>query len=227
MRRAAIVSLTVTVVLGMISNLMFLWAAEFQIERLIDPVRLLEGNTSAILLRWAAVTDMLSYYLPTAIVAVVLWHVLRPRSPLLTDLATLGALAFAVAGGEAAAALAVAGSSLLEAHAAAGSDQAATATVFAVLVEVVFRAVWQLFDTLVAGAWMIGLGILFRTDQLGFARLSLTLGGFMWLVTVCNVLELSLARDIALAAVFAIWAAWSIWLLLLLKSRVAPFDSLA
>jgi len=227
MRRAAIVSLTLTVVLGMISNLMFLWAAEFQIERLIDPVRLLEGNTSAILLRWAAVTDMLSYYLPTAIVAVVLWHVLRSRSPLLTDLATLGALAFAVAGGGAAAALAVAGSSLLEAHAAAGSDQAAIATAFAVLVEVVFRAVWQLFDTLVAGAWMIGLGMLFRTDQLGFARLSLTLGGFMWLVTVCNVLELSLARDIALAGVFAIWAAWSIWLLLLLKSRVAPFDSLA
>jgi len=228
MRRAALVSLAVTLVLGMTSNVLFLFAFQFRIEWFLDPAQLVSaGSTSATFLRWAAVTDLLSYYLPTAIVAIVLWQILRPRSPLLTDLATLGALAYVVAGGAAAAALALAGPLLLEAYATAGADQASIATVFAVLMEVVWRGVWQLFDTLVIGAWMIGLGSLLRTDQLGFARLSLTLGGFMWLVTALNVLEMTLAKDIVLAAVFALWAAWSIWLLLLLKSRVAPFDSLA
>ncbi|MGI8518050.1 MAG: DUF4386 family protein [Acidimicrobiia bacterium] len=228
MRRAAIVSLLVTLVLGMISNLLFLFAFQFRIEWFLDPAQLVSaGSTSATFLRWAAVADLLSYYLPTAIVAVVLWHVLRPRSPLLTDLATLGALAYVVTGGSAAAALALAGPLLLDAYATAGPDQAAIATVFAVLVEVVWRGVWQLFDMLVVGAWVIGLGVLLRTDQVGFARLSWTLGGLMWLVAALNGLELPLAKDIVLAAVFALLTAWSIWLIVLLKSRATPFDSLA
>lgn len=229
MRRAAIVSLAMTLILGMTSNVLFLFAFQFRVEWFLDPAQLVSaGSTSAAFLRWAAFADLLSYYLPTAIVAVVLWHVLRPRSSLLTDLATLGALAYVVAGGAAAAALALAGPLLLDAYASAGADQAAIATVFAVLVEVVWRGVWQLFDMLVAGAWLIGVGFLLRTDQLGFARLSWVLGGSMWLVAALNILELTLAKDIVLAGpVFALLATWSIWLLLLLRSRAAPFDSLA
>jgi hypothetical protein len=178
------------------------------------------------LFRWAALTDLFSYYLPTAVVAVALWQVLRPRSPALADLATLGALGYVLAGSIAAVSLAIGGPILLQAYAAPGVDQASVATAFAVLIEVVFHGVWQLLDTALVGSWLIGVGWLIRADQPAFARLSLALGGCAWLATVFNVLELGIARDAALGLVFGLWTAWSIWLILLLGRRRLPFAAL-
>jgi hypothetical protein len=228
LRTAAITALVVTVVLGMISNLLFLWAFEFRVDWFLDPAQLVAaGPASPTLLRWAALTDLFSYYLPTAVVALALWHALRSRSPALADGATLGALGYVVAGSIGAVSLATAGPMLLQAYAAPGADQATIATAFAVLAEVVERGVWQLLDTALIGAWLVGVGLLTRADQPAFSRLSLALGGFAWLATLFNVLGLGIARDAALGMVFALWAAWSIWLILLLGRRRAPFATLA
>jgi hypothetical protein len=116
---------------------------------------------------------------------------------------------------------------LLQAYAAPGADQASIATAFAVLVEVVWRGVWQLLDTALIGVWLVGVGLLTRVDQPSFARLSVALGGFAWLVTVFNVFGLGIARDASLGIVFVLWAAWSIWLIILLWRRRAPFATLA
>jgi len=228
LRTAAITALVVTVVLGMISNLLFLWAFEFRVDWFLDPAQLVAaGPASPALLRWAALTDLFSYYLPTAVVALALWHVLRPRSPGLADGATLGALGAVLAGSIGAVSLATAGPMLLQAYAASSADQPSIAAAFAVLVEVVWRGVWQLLDTALIGAWLVGVGLLTRVDQPAFGRLSLALGGFAWLTTVFNVLGLGIARDAALGMVFVLWTAWSIWLILLLGRRRAPFATLA
>ncbi len=227
LRTAAITALIVTIGVGMISNLLFLWAFEFRVDWFIDPARLVAaGPASPTLLRWAALTDLFSYYLPTAVVALALWHVLRPRSPALADVATLGALGYVLAGSIGAVSLATAGPLLLQAYAAPGADQASIATAFAVLVEVVWRGVWQLLDTALIGVWLVGVGLLTRVDQPSFARLSVALGGFAWLVTVFNVFGLGIARDASLGIVFVLWAAWSIWLIILLWRRRAPFETL-
>jgi hypothetical protein len=228
LRTAAITALIVTIGLGMISNILFLWAFEFRVDWFIDPARLVAaGPASPTLLRWAALTDLFSYYLPTAVVALALWHVLRPRLPTLADVATLGALGYVLAGSIGAVSLATAGPLLLQAYAAPGADQASIATAFAVLVEVVWRGVWQLLDTALIGVWLVGVGLLTRVDQPSFARLSVALGGFAWLVTVFNVFGMGIARDAALGIVFVLWAAWSIWLIILLWRRRAPFATLA
>lgn len=228
LRIAAVSALIVTVVLGMISNLLFLWAFEFRIDWFLDPARLLAaGPATPTLLRWAALTDLFSYYLPTAVVALALWHVLRPRSPVLADGATVGALGYVLAGSMGAIAVATAGPMLLQAYAAPGADQASIATAFAVLLEVVWRGVWQLLDVTLIGAWLVGVGLLMRGDQPAFARLSIALGGFAWLTAVSNVLGLGIARDAALGMVFVLWAAWSISLIYLLGLRRAPFATMA
>jgi hypothetical protein len=228
LRTGAIAALVVTVVLGMISNLLFLWAFEFRLDWFVDPAGLLAaGPATPGLFRWAALTDLFSYYLPTAVVALALWHVLRPRSPALADLATLGAFGYVVAGSIGAVTLAIGAPILLEAYAAPGADQASIATAFAVLIEVVGRGVWQILDTALIGTWLIGVGLLIRADQPAFAWLSLALGGSAWVATVFNVLELGIARDAALALVFGLWAAWSIWLIVLLGRRGAPFAAFA
>jgi Domain of unknown function (DUF4386) len=71
-----------------------------------DPQILASGGNSGELLRWAAVLDLLGYYLATAVLAYVLWRHLRPRNPLIADLSTLAALGYALAGGVGAAILA-------------------------------------------------------------------------------------------------------------------------
>lgn len=227
LRTAAIAALAMTVVLGMISNLLFLWTFEFRLDWFRDPVRLLgAGPESAGLLRWAAVTDLFSYYLPTGVVVLAMWHALRPRSPALADAASLAGLGFVLAGSIGAVSLATAGPILLQAHDAPGADQATIETAFAVLLEVVWRGIWQLLDATLGGAWFVGVGLLMRIDHPWFARLSIAAGGAAWLAAAAYLLGAGIARDAALGMLFILWTAWSVWLIVLLRRRRAPFTTI-
>jgi hypothetical protein len=69
-RQAAVGALVVTVVVGSVSDALFLAAFQFRPDWFADPARLVQGGSgSAELLQWAALTDLCSYYLPTAVVA--------------------------------------------------------------------------------------------------------------------------------------------------------------
>src|SRR5436190_1167152 len=68
-RRIVVAALAVTVVLGALSDLLFAAALQFRPEWFTDPAQLVTGGeTSATLLTWAALTDLLGYYLPTLVV---------------------------------------------------------------------------------------------------------------------------------------------------------------
>lgn len=224
-RQAAISALVVTVVLGSVSDTLFLAAFQFRPDWFADPARLVQGGSgSAELLRWAALTDLCSYYLPTTVVAFTLWAVLRGRGPMLAAGATLAALGYVLAGSIGAASLAMAGPALIRDYGVPGADKTAIDLLFSSLVVVVFRAIWQLLDGILIGGWMIGTGWLIRSRQPGFGRLSLTLGALFLIGTVFNALGADLARDATLAVVFPLWTAWSLWLASLLWRRRAPFD---
>jgi hypothetical protein len=218
-------ALVVSIGVGMTSNLLFLAAFQFRIDWFLEPTRVLAaGATSAELLRWAAVLDLIGYYLASAVLAYVLWRVLRPRNPLLADLSTLAALGYALAGGAGAAVLATVGPMLMYDHAAATStEQAAIATQFTLLFEVVWRSIWQLLDGILVAAWWLGIGLLVSAGQTGLSRLSIALSAAAAIGVVFNVLGLDLARDASLGAVFTLWTAWWIWLLVLSSRREDPF----
>ena len=60
LRRTGIAALVVSLSAGMISNLFFLAAFQFRLDRFLEPTLILgSGATSAELLRWAAVLDLL------------------------------------------------------------------------------------------------------------------------------------------------------------------------
>lgn len=156
----------------------------------------------------------------------VLWAWLRRRNPLVADLATLAALGYALAGGAGAAVLAMVGPVLMSDYAAAtdAAAQAAIATQFTVLFEVVWRSIWQLLDGILVAGWWLGIGILVRTTHPGLSRLSVALSAAAATGVVLNVLGLDLARDLSLGIVFSLWTAWWIWLLVLF---LRPEDPLA
>ena len=227
LRSATVGALMVTVVLGGLSDLLFLAALRFRPDWFADPALLVGGGSaSAELLRWAALADLFSYYLPTTVVALALWTVLRDRGPVLALGAMLGALGYVIAGSIGAAGLAMAGPPLIREYAASGADQAAIATGFGLLTDVVFRAIWQLVDGVFIAAWMIGIGVLIRTDQPAFARLSRTLGVLFLIGAVFNVLGFGLARDATLGVVFIAWTVWDVWLVMLVLRRRLRFGDL-
>ena len=83
-----------------ISNVLFLAAFQFRLDRFLEPTLILGSvATSAELLRWAAVLDLFGFYLATAVLAYVLWRHLRPRNPLIADLSTMAAAGYALQAG--------------------------------------------------------------------------------------------------------------------------------
>jgi len=220
------VALAMTVVLGGISDLLYVVAYQFRLDWLAEPARLIAApEASAEILRWAALTDLFSYYLPTAVVALGLHAALRWRGPVLADVATLAALGYVLAGSVATSALAMGGPMLMHATAHSGADHEAIAAVFGTLLEIVFRGVWQLIDAILLGVWFIGIGLLLRRDQPRLARVSMVFGSLASISAAFNVLGLGLARDATLGAGFAIWTVWSIWVAVLLWRRRPPFGA--
>jgi hypothetical protein len=226
LRATAIGALIAAIGVGMISNVLFLVAFQFRLDWFLEPAMVVgAGATSAELLRWASTLDLIGYYLATGVLAYVLWVVLRDRNRVLADLATMGAVGYTLAGGTGAAVLAMVGPQLMHDHAAASgtAEQAIISAQFGILLEVVWRSIWQLLDGILLAAWWLGIGLLIRPEQQGLSRLSLALAGAATLGVACNLLGLDLGRDAALGVVFTLWTIWWIWLLLLFSHRRAPF----
>lgn len=93
LRSVGIAALLVSIGVGMTSSVLFLAAFQVRLDWFLEPAALVSaGPTSAELLRWAAVLDLVGYYLAAGVLAYVLWRLLRPRNALVADLATLAAL---------------------------------------------------------------------------------------------------------------------------------------
>jgi hypothetical protein len=222
-RRVVVVALAVTVVLGLVSDLIFAATLRFRPDWFTDPAELVTGGEpSATLLTWAALADLFGYYLPTVVVALVLWLWLRDRGPTLADTALVGAIGYVIAGSMAAASLAVAGPSLIRSYAAGGADQGAIALIFGFLVDVAVRSIWQLIDGVFIAAWMIGTGLLVGARQPGFGGLSIALGILFLVSAAANALGFGSARDALLAVIFGMWFVWDVWLGVLVWRRRPP-----
>lgn len=218
--KVGIGALLVSLGVGMTSNILFLAAFQFRMDWFPDPVRILgAGAGSAAFLRWAAVLDLIGYYLATAVLAYVLWRILRPRDPMVADLATLAAFGYALIGGAGAAVLAIVGPMLMNEYTTAASpgEQELIAAHFAVLLEVVWRSIWQFLDGILMAAWWLGIGFLLRADHPGLSRLSYTLGVLAGVFSVLNALGFGFGRDAVLGIVFALWTIWWTWLLIILR----------
>jgi hypothetical protein len=106
----------------MSSNLLFLAAFQFRLNRFLEPTLIVaSGGIPAELLRWAAVLDLFGYCLARAVLAYVLWRQLHTRDALIADLSTMAAVGYALAGGVGAAVLAIVAPMLMRNYAEATS----------------------------------------------------------------------------------------------------------
>ncbi len=227
-RTVGIGALIMAIGAGMTSNLLFLAAFQFRVDWFLEPSGLIGGGaTSAEFLRWASALDLVGYYLATGALAYVLWRRLRVRRPLIADLTTIAAISYTLAGGVGAAVLATTGPALMHEFAAAGPmHKTLIASQFAVLIEVVWRGIWQFLDAILLAIWWLGLGLLLSRDTVGLSRLSFVLSFCSGVGAMLNLLNFDLARDLLLGVVFTLWTTWWIWLLVIfIRSRGEPPDA--
>jgi hypothetical protein len=226
LRTAGIAALLVSIIAGITSTLLFLAAFQFRLDWFQEPTRILAaGAASAELLRWGSVLDLFGYYLPTAVLAYVLWRQLRPRNPLIADLSTLAGFGYALAGGAGAAVLAVFGPMLMLAYTeATTTDQVVITAQFATLMQVVMRSIWQFLDGILIGVWWLGIGLLLRPDRPRLSVLSLVLAAGAAVGAFVNLVGLSLIRDVLLGVLFIMWAAWWVSLLVVFVREPQAFS---
>jgi hypothetical protein len=158
--------------------------AEF-VERVVET-----DSGDADWIRWGAVTDMVGYYFLPAALMVFLRNRLPWRSPL-SDIATLGGLAYAVVGAAGAGVLAAAAPTLIE-----GGDGDALETVARTV-----QGMWQWFEPIPFGLWALGVALALRPKQSAFSRLFFVIAGGAALVLIGLLIEV----EVVLAIGLTIW----------------------
>jgi hypothetical protein len=180
-------------VVGLLSGYLLLAAAGFAISAFFDPRQFLEGGRDvAGLLRWGALTDMLSYYLPLVPFFVAVGVQLRRRAGVLADLLTIGGLMYSTIGALAAAVLATAGSDLVEIYqTSSGATQEAAAIGFRTVTNAVYFGSWQTLEIIPLGAWAIGSGLVLRRLRPGLGAVGMGLGVVCFLSSLVTMLDVT------------------------------------
>ncbi len=211
-------------IVGLLSGYLLLAAAAFDPSAFFDPRKLLEGGPDvAGLLRWGALTDMLSYYLALVPLFVAVGVVMRNRVGAVADLLTVGGLMYSTIGALAAVVLATAGSDLIEVYqTSSGPTQEAAAVGFRTVTTGVYFGSWQTLEIIPLGAWAIGSGLVLRRGRPSLGALGIALGLVCLVSSLVTMLDLTSSLGlwlIPLAASFGLlfWA-YVLWLSTLLLS---------
>ena len=100
-----------------------------------------------------------------------------PGNPVIAGLSTMAAVGYALAGGVGAAVLAMVAPMLMHNYTdATAAGRALIAAQFAVVLQVVWRAIWQFLDAILLAVWGLGIGWLVGADRPRLSRLSLGTG---------------------------------------------------
>ncbi len=203
-------------VVGVISGSLFVAAADFHVDRILVPTEMLGASSSeAELFRWAALTDMLSYYLLLIPLFIAVGRMLRPAAGVV-DVATVAGLMYSIMGAATAVVLAFAVPPLLEAHEAADpASREGVASAFKVLTDVTYRGVWQTLDPILVGVWAFGTGVVLRHLRPPLGAAGIGLGVIALAAALLRITAIDLRSGLLLA--FAVvWAAafwfYVVWL---------------
>jgi len=151
------------VVVGSISSILFGVASGWNLGPGFHPADYLrEGHAEAF--RWAALTDMFSYYLPFLLVVLAVYTSSAEASDPDRRTTAVAGVLYAVVGAIGAVLLATAGASLIETHVAAGTRE--TAVAFKTLTDAVFIGLWQILEVVFAAVWWFGVAKTWATSTL-------------------------------------------------------------
>ena len=191
-----------------------------------DPVQVLTiPNVNASLLRWSMLADLAGYYL--LLLPVIFWlhQWVKTQTPW-ARLITFCATSYILIGAIGAVILAVLMFMLLTEYTTApASEQAIVLLIYKTVVELVYGALWNMLETLLAGVWWLLTGYYLTQFGRAFRWATLLLGMFSLLDGLGEILALKAIATVGLNGYLVLAPVWAIWLGVLLwqsARRTAP-----
>jgi hypothetical protein len=215
-RRIAAISAIISAPLALGAFVIATMAVEFDFELISDQARLITlGARAAELLRWGEIMGIFGYYLLLAPVALYLWYWLRPHDPRLVTMYTVSGLASIFIGVIGAGLRVGVLPELMSAYAQApDARRQVLSVVFQTVTNVIFAALGPV-EAILAGLWLLGIGLALRGERRGPGILAVILGiaflgsgfGAMFQIELLAMLDLAYL----ISPIWALWLGIVIW----------------
>jgi len=212
-QRFAAITAIVSFFTAMASNLPQGIPVNFNSEFPINPVTFLSvGINGANFLRWGLILDMLGYYLPLLPIALFIQHWFKTRNPIWTRFYTICGLGHILIGATGAVTLAVVQPPLINTYAQASMEQRVVLeTIFGAIWNIVYAGMWNILGELFVGIWLLGVGLLLRSERRVFSIVSIIVGISALIDSLGNILGIEGLALVGLSVYLILAPIWALW----------------
>lgn len=168
--------------------------------------------TNPIALRWSMITDMFGYYLLTIPLALAWRARLRPKSPGFADLYAVSGVVYAIVGAIGASFLSIVAPYLVTEYMnASGPNKELFAILFRSLWGGVQSGLWITLNQIPVGIWLIGDGLLLRSERSILGAATVIVGALSLLASFSVILGIQAFFLVGIAggALFPLWLVWA------------------
>lgn len=207
-------------VVGFISYLLVAGSVGFNFEFFSNPILIFSlPGVDIGMLRWSMIADIFGYYLLLLPVLFFIHEWLSGKTPW-RNLITFCGTSYILAGAIGASILAATWPSLLSKFHISSTDQQETIKlIFESFSVMVGNGIWNLFDTIVCGVWMTGIGILIKKENSYMGWFTMLVGIISLLDGLGNILEIKSISDTALNLYLVLAPLWAIFIGLLILNK--------
>jgi hypothetical protein len=209
-------------IVGFISYFLVAGSVNYNFDFFSNPVLIFSmQNVDIGMLRWCMITDIFGYYLLLLPALFFIHEWLRGKTEW-RNLITFCGTSYILAGAIGASILAVTWPSFLTKFPISSPEQQETIKLlFESFSLMVGNGIWNLFDTIVCGVWMVGIGFFFKREKSFLGWFTIIIGLISLLDGFGNILEVKIIADIALNLYLVLAPLWAIILgFAILKNKI-------
>ncbi|MBK8371062.1 MAG: hypothetical protein IPL20_06735 [Saprospiraceae bacterium] len=209
-------------VVGFISYFLVAGSVNFNFDFFSNPVLIFSmQDVNIAMLRWSMITDIFGYYLLLLPVLFFIHEWLRSKTEW-RNLITFCGTSYILAGAMGASILAVTWPSFLTKFPLSSPEQQETIKLlFESFSLMVGNGIWNLFDTLVCGVWLIGIGIFIKQEKSFLGWFTMVVGIISLLDGFGNIMEIKVIADMAVNLYLILAPLWAINIgFSILKNRI-------
>lgn len=206
---------------GFVSYFLVAGAVNFNFDFFSNPTLIFSLPDVHIgMLRWSMIADIFGYYLLLLPVLFFIHEWLRGKTEW-RNLITFCGTSYILAGAIGASILAVTWPSFLTKFPLSSPEQQDTIKLlFESFSLMVGNGIWNLFDTIVCGVWMVGIGIFIKQEKSLLGWFTIAIGLISLFDGFGNILEIQAIADIAVNLYLVLAPTWAIALgIAILKNR--------
>lgn len=198
-------------IIGFVSYFLVAGAVNFNFDFFSSPVLIFSlPEVNINMLRWSMITDIFGYYLLLLPALIVIHHWLKQKTNW-SELITVCGLFYIMIGAMGASILAVVWPALLIKYPTAFAEQQS-------MIELLFESfslmvgngIWNIFDSLLCGIWLTGVGLILKKEQKPLGLFTILVGIISLLDSFGNILNIKFIAELAVNLYLVLAPLWAI-----------------